>query len=216
MRTTFLACLAAVLLLSACSSPNTNQPPTPKEQAPKAERTAPVQETQYATGREAFQRMYVSARGWAGDVQPFRLQSQYTPDAPASQGKAAVWQASFGSPARKAMKMFTWSGLSGGSGPERGVTFSAEDSWSPSNSSTHIFQLDYIKNDSDQAFSVAQKHGGEKIMQKDPKQPVFFTLDWDAGKNALLWHVIYGSSRDDAKLQVAVDATSGKFESAEK
>ena len=52
--------------------------------------------------------------------------------------------------------------------------------------------------------------------KKDPKQPVFFVLDWDASKNQLLWHVIYGSSQDEAKLRIAVDATSGEFVRVEK
>jgi hypothetical protein len=70
--------------------------------------------------------------------------------------------------------------------------------------------------DGDSAYSVAQKHGGEKLTQKDAKQPVFFVLDWDASKSQLLWHVIYGSSQDEAKLRIAVDATSGEFVRVEK
>ncbi len=63
---------------------------------------------------------------------------------------------------------------------------------------------------------MAQKHGGEKLTAKDPKQPVIFVLDWDAAKNELVWHVIYGSSPDEAKLRIAVNATSGDFLRVEK
>jgi len=34
--------------------------------------------------------------------------------------------------------------------------------------------------------------------------------------NNLVWHVIYGNSRADAKLKVAVDATTGEFIRIEK
>jgi hypothetical protein len=34
--------------------------------------------------------------------------------------------------------------------------------------------------------------------------------------NDLIWHVIYGSSRDTAKLTVAVNASSGEFIRVEK
>jgi hypothetical protein len=34
--------------------------------------------------------------------------------------------------------------------------------------------------------------------------------------NELIWHVIYGESRDNAKLKVAVNATSGDFLRIEK
>ena len=172
---------------------------------------APPKLAQYETGRVAFQQMYLSAREWAADAVPFRLQSQYTPAAPVSQGKAGLWRASFASPAKRSMKMFVWSGLVGPDAPEQGISFSAEDSWNPANTSTQPFNFGFLKTDSDTAYDVAEKNGGSKLTANNPNQPVFFVLDWDAAKNQLIWHVIYGSSQDDAKLRIAVDATTGKF-----
>jgi len=207
-----LVAFLAVILLTACSS-SKSSPELPRESKP-AGKSEP--QPQYETGRTAFQKMYLSARMWAPDTKPFRLQSQYTPDALLNEGKAGLWRASFASPAKRAMKMFVWSGLVGPDVPEQGVTFSAEDSWNPTNSSTQVFDLAFLKVDSDQVYEVAQKHGGEKLTKKDPKQPVFLILDWDARKNTLLWHVIYGTSMDNATLRVAVNATSGQFERIEK
>ncbi len=160
--------------------------------------------------------MYLSARLWAPDVKPFRLQSQYTPDAPVSEGKAGLWRGSFASPGKRAMKLFVWSGLAGPDAPEQGVSFSAEDSWNPSNSSTQIFDLAFLKIDSDRAYEVAQKQGGEKLTKQDPQLPVFLVLDWEARQSQLIWHVIYGNSQDDAKLRIAVNATTGEFLRVEK
>jgi hypothetical protein len=207
MRKLSLACIA-LLLLAACSSHG------PAESQPTA-KSAPKQ-SEYETGRVAFQKMYLSAREWAGDAAPFRLQSQFTPDAPVNDGKAGVWRASFASPTKAMMKMFVWSGLAGPDAPEAGVSFSAEDSWSPANTSTRVFNLGFLRTDSDKAYEVAQKNGGQKLTTKDPKQPAFFVLDWDASKNLLVWHVIYGSSQDDAKLRIAVNATTGDFLRIEK
>lgn len=206
MRKLALAC-TAVLLLAACSP---NKPG--ESQRPRAV----AQQPEYETGRVAFQKMYLSAREWAADAAPFHLESQFSSGAPADEGKAGVWRASFASPARGKMKMFLWSGLVGPDAPERGVSFSAEDSWSPVNTSTRVFNVAFLKIDSDKAYEVAQQHGGAKLMTKNPKQPVFFVLDWDAASNALLWHVIYGDSPDNAKLQIAVNATTGGFLGAEK
>ena len=114
------------------------------------------------------------------------------------------------------MKMFIWSGLVGPDAPEQGISFSAEDSWNPTNTSTHVFEMGFVKVDSDKAYEIAQQNGGSKLTQKDPKQPVFFVLDWDSQKNLLLWHVIYGADRETAKLRVAVNATSGEFSRVEK
>src|SRR5208282_652262 len=151
------ACLALMLLAACSSSPKTGS----NTESQPAVKAAPKQ-AQYETGRVALQKMYVSARGWAGDVQSFRLQSQFTKDAPATEGKAGLWRSSFASPSRRMMKLFVWSGLVGPDAPEQGVTFSAEDSWNPNNSSTRVFDLGFLQVDSDKAYAVAQKHGGEK------------------------------------------------------
>ena len=92
----------------------------------------------------------------------------------------------------------------------------SEDSWNPNNNATHIFDVRFLKADSDRAYEIAQKHGGGKLTAKDAKQPVFFVLDWDPRRNELVWHVIYSSSPDEAKLRIGVSATSGEFLRVEK
>jgi len=208
MRKFAIACIAATLWLAACSS---NPPSTPSSESKPAPKQA-----EYETGREAFQKMYLSAHNWASDAQPFRLQSQYTTGAAVSEGKAGLWRASFASPAKRMMKMFLWSGLVGPDAPEPGITFSAEDSWSPANTSTHIFDASFIKVDSDKAYQLAEKNGGSKLTKANPQQPIFFILDWDTSKNQLIWHVIYGEDADKAKLRVAVNASTGEFERVER
>jgi len=209
IKTVFLCC--ALALLVSCSSENK----TATAPVQPAAKPAP-KEPQYDKGRTAFQRMFVAARAWAPDVKPFRLQSQFTADAPTAEGKSGLWRASFASPAKRAMKMFVWSGLVAPDAPEQGVSFSAEDSWSASNTSTQPFDIAFLKIDSDKAYEVAQKNGGEKLTKKDPKQPVTFLLAWDASKNQLVWHVLYGDNPSEAKLRIAVDATSGEFLRVEK
>jgi len=206
-----LLCLALVALVS-CSSEKKAETQSP---APAAAKPA-VKEAQYDTGRTAFQRMFVAARAWAPDVRPFRVQSQFTADAPTAEGKAGLWRASFASPSRRMMKMYVWSGLVGPDAPEQGISFSAEDTWSATNSSTVPFDMAFLKVDSDKAYEVAEKNGGDKLTKKDPKQPVTFQLSWDVTKNQLVWHVLYGDNPSEAKLRIAVDATSGAFLRVEK
>jgi len=211
MRTTALLCVALGLLVS-CSPEKKAGTEAPTQPVAKPA----VKEAQYDTGRTAFQRTYLAARGWAPDVKPFRLQSQFTADAPTAEGKAGLWRASFASPSRRMMKLFVWSGLVGPDAPEQGISFSAEDSWSPTNSSTQPFDIAFLKTDSDKAYEVAEKNGGEKLTKKDPKQPVTFVLSWDTAKNQLVWHVLYGDNPTETKLRIAVDATSGAFLRVEK
>jgi hypothetical protein len=45
---------------------------------------------------------------------------------------------------------------------------------------------------------------------------VIYVCDWNRNTNQLIWHVIYGVSRETAKLTVAVDASTGEFLRVEK
>ena len=211
MHKKLIGCLALALLLSCSPEKRAESQPASQPAAKPA-----VKEAQFETGRTAFQKMFLAARLWAPDVRPFRLQSQFSADAPTAEGKAGLWRASFASPSKRMMKLFAWSGLVGPDAPEQGISFSAEDSWSTGNSSTVPFDLAFLKVDSDKAYEVAQKNGGDKLTKKDPKQPVLFLLAWDASKNQLVWHVLYGENPTETKLRIAVDATSGNFIRVEK
>ncbi len=211
MHRTLICCFALALLVS-CSSENKTASESSSQPAAKPA----VKEAQYETGRTAFQKTFLAARSWAPDARPFRLQSQFTAGAPTAEGKAGLWRASFASPSRRMMKLFVWSGLVGPDAPEPGISFSAEDSWSATNTSTQPFDIAFLKIDSDKAFEIAQKNGGDKLTKKDPKQPIIFLLDWDATKNQLVWHVLYGDNPREAKLSIAVDATDGAFLRVEK
>ena len=74
----------------------------------------------------------------------------------------------------------------------------------------------FLKIDSDQALGTAQKHGGDKILEKEPDTPVVYVCDWNHNTNELVWHVIFGTGRDKSKLAVAVNASSGEFIRVEK
>jgi len=198
--------LAILALLMACDS---NAPKTPEA---KPEPKGP----ELLTARAAFQKLFIAARNYAADVKPFRIESTPTTDGNGHDGKSAIWQTSFASPTHHGVKPFIWSGSAAPDAPSRGVSPGNEDVYNPGNASTQVFDVAFLKVDSDQAFAVAQKHGGEKILEKDPASPVIYVCDWNHNTNELVWHVIYGSSRDNAKLAVAVNASTGEFIRVEK
>jgi len=181
-----------------------------------AETKPEVKGPELITARSAFQKLYVAARGWNQDAKPYRLESTATSDGNGQDGKWALWRCSFGSAAKRSAKTYTWSGSAADGAPSRGVNPGIEDSYSPSNSSMQVFDMAFLKIDSDQAFTTAQKHGGDKILEKAPTTPVIYVCDWNHNTNELTWHVIYGSSREGAKLTVAVNASSGEFIRVEK
>ena len=197
--------------IAGCSSP---APQSQSENKP-AKTKPEVQET-YLTGREALQKMYIAARAWAGDAKPYSLQSQPTKDNNGQDGKAAIWTAGFASATRRSVKVFTWSGIKADDAPEPGISNHPEDTYNPSNPSTAVFDMAYLKIDSDEAGKTADKHGGEKELKKDKDSSEFFALTWNGRENKLTWRIVYGPELSDPKLAIDVDASSGAFIKVEK
>ncbi len=202
-----LSVLLALGLLAGCTS----EPSKPAE-AEKPQPKAP----ELLSGRAAFQRLLMAAHGWAADARPYRVESQITADSKGQDGKSAVWRGSFASPAQRGVKPFVWSGSDAPDAPSRGISPGTEDNYSPANSSTQVFEVVFLKIDSDKALEAAQKHGGDKILEKSPDTPILYVLDWSNASSKLIWHVIYGNSREDAKLKVEVDASTAEFIRVEK
>jgi hypothetical protein len=198
MRKPFVAILALAFLAGCSSEPSK---PAPAE---KPQRKAP----EAITGESALYKCYVPARGWAPDAQPYRVESEITGDFKGRDGKAGSWRIGFASPAKRSVKSYTWSNAE--------VSPNVEDTYNPTNVSTQVFNIQFLKVDSDKALETAQKHGGDKLLEKEPNTPILYLLDWNQQKNELTWHVIYGTDRDSAKLRVAVNASTGEFLRVEK
>src|SRR5260370_1119942 len=179
--------LALVMLVLAVISGCTSEP-TQTEQKP--------QPTEVLTGRSAFQQLYVSARGWAADARPYQLQSQVIGDSKFKDGKAALWRAGFASQQMRGSKPYPWSVIDSPDAPSRGISPGTHDSHLPRNA----FDINFLKVDSDKAFEVAQKHGGEENLQQRADNPGFYLLDWKRHGKILVLHVLYWDKRNDAKI----------------
>ena len=198
MRKLLFAILAAGLLAGCSSEPS--KPAAPEASKPKA--------PEAITGSSALYKCYISARGWASDAQPFRAESRAAADSNGHDGKAGEWRVGFATPSLRSTKFYTWA--------NNDISHGVDDTYSPTNSSTQVFNVQFLKADTDKAFAAAQQHGGDALLQAEPNIPVLYVLDWDRQKNELLWHVIYGTDRESAKLRVAVNASTGDFSRVEK
>ncbi len=208
-----IICFALLITLIACQSGAPSKPATSSGSG-----TAKTQEPAITplSGREGFYKMYAAAHLWAPDAKPYSLQSNIFKDHIGHDGKAVIWRAGFASPSRRTLKAFVWSGVRAEDAPAVGVSSGTEDTYSPTNSSTQVFDPAFLKVDSDKAFAVAQEHGGEKLLKQNANLPVSYLLDWSPRQNILTWHVIYGADPSEPKLKVAVNASTGDFERVEK
>lgn len=203
----FAAGLILLAVLTGCSS----EPEKPAEQA-KPEVKGP----ELLTARSGFQKLYVAARQWNQDARPFRIESIATSDGNGRDGKWAVWRGGFASAAQRSAKTYTWSGSNADGAPARGINPGIEDSYSPTNASMQTWDVQFLKIDSDQALATAQKHGGDKVLEKAPDTPVTYVCDFNRNTNKLIWHVIFGPNRENSKLTVSVNASTGEFIRVEK
>jgi hypothetical protein len=194
-------------LLTACSSDSNK---------PMEEAKPEVKGPELLTARSAFQKQYVAARGWNQDARPYRIDSLVTSDGNGHDGKWAVWRGGFASATQRSAKTYIWSGSAATGAPSRGINPGIEDSYSPTNASMQTWDIQFLKIDSDQAVATAMKHGGDKVLEKAPDTPVTYVCDWNHNTNQLIWHVIFGASREGSKLTVSVDASTGEFIRVEK
>lgn len=207
----YLFAFVFLAVLFGCSD-NTATQATKSAEPAKAEKKEPL----LYTGREAFQKMYVSAHLWVADAKPYMLESVVNPESNGHDGKAAIWRSGLASLSRRGLKSFLWSGSRLPDAPSPGVSSGVEDTYNPSNSSTQAFDFGFLKIDSDKAYDTALKHGGDKLIKARPDQPVMYTLDWSSRENILTWHVIFGTGFQDAKLRIAVNASTGEYIRTEK
>jgi hypothetical protein len=198
--------ITILALLAGCTSSTTNTPPAKPE----------IKPPELLTGRAAFYKTFIAARNYAADVKPFRIESTPSSESNGQDGKSAIWRVSYASAVQHGVKPFFWSGSNAPDAPSRGVSPGNEDVYNPSNASTQVFDPAFLKVDTDQAFAEAQKHDADKILEKDPTTPVLYICEWNHNTNQLVWHVIYGGSRETAKLTVAIDASTGAFIRVEK
>ena len=193
------ACTILLAALTACSD-------SASQKAEKKELATPDPPI---TGREAFQRMYISARGWASDAAPVQLQSYNLPSIKAADGKAGAWQAVFDSASRHRSRTYSWSAVESEGNLHKGVFAGPEDA---SSASQRSFLVAFIKFDSDDALNAALKQPHvQAYLKKHPDRPLQFLLDFTDRVPDPAWRVMWGDSPSTAECTVFIDASTGKF-----
>ncbi len=177
------------------------------------ERKAPPAVDPPVTGRQAFQEMYLSARGWANDAQPLRMQSYNVKQVKAEMGQAGVWRARFVSAARKQARTYTWSALEAEDNElHKGVSASPAEAWSGPGGAERPFLVAALRVDTDKALETAMKKTETAdYLKKNPGQPVMFLLEATDRFPDPTWRVVWGDSVATSGYSVFVDASTGQF-----
>jgi hypothetical protein len=202
-RIALLAILAgSISLWIGCSS---NSNPSASEESstaqPAAVPEAPPKPSLF-TAKECFGQLQAMAARWSPDAKPFLLESSADPDPDSlgRDGKSSQWSGMFASPTRNATRTFTCS--------KNGVDAGLETAYS---SAVIPFEAFLFKTNSDDAFKVAQEHGGEGLLKRDEKLPVTYALQMSRGQSVPYWFVIYGTDMKNNKGVGVINATTGAF-----
>ncbi len=196
---TLLSGCALLLWMTGCSS-ETAAPPKKVEEKP----AEPV------TGRQALQQMYISARGWAADIQPLKLNSIFLPEVKAEPGKAPAWQATFVSPSQAKARSYTYSVVESVGNLHKGVFAGLDQSWSGPSRTNKPFPMAAVKIDSDEAYKTALKKAAD-YDKKNPGKPISFLLESTSKFPDVTWRVIWGESVGTSNFSIFVDASTGQY-----
>lgn len=199
MRTLAAALLPAMLLLGACAS-------APKQAKKEQPPDPPL------TGRQAFQKMFIAARGWSVDAQPLQLQSYNLQAVKTEKGTAGAWTATFVSAKLRKSRLYTWSAIEAEGNLHQGVFASQDQDWAGPSGQSNPFEIAAIRVDSDAALETAMKQKETVAFTKaNPDKPMLFILEKTPRFPDLAWRVGWGESVGTSEYTVFVDASTGAF-----
>jgi hypothetical protein len=170
-----LAVLAAALVLTGCSGSSTPATSTSDQTAAAAPATP-----QPVTARTALGPMYKSALSWSSDIQLLGLASQTLPGFQNDAGKAAIWQATFGSASLHQSRVY---------------------------SNAMPIDMSMFTVDSDAAYQTSSAHAADWL-KKNPDKPLSeLDLGSTFTFRTPTWYVQWGDKKSG--YVVLVDASTG-------
>ena len=186
------------IALSSCSQP---PPPVEKKAALPPE---PV------GAQKAFFRTYPSARTWAPDVMPLRVESMAIPEVKWGEGKYGAWKITYISPSKQKLKVYTYAVVESPGNAYHDVFSPLEERWSGPSGQTLPFRMEAFKVESDKAWKAAVEKS-QAFLAKGGSKPVTFLLEWNKRFSQPSYRIYWGDSIATSEYSVFIDVTSGLF-----
>jgi len=195
--------VVAAMVLTACSGPTTIT--ASNKEAEKAETPAPAVPV---TAKTAFYAMYKPAYAWSTDILPLTLQAKTIEGIKNEDGKAAMWEATFGSPTKKQYAKFTYAIVSHPPDLRKGVTAGNTVPWAGPTKDAMAFTTTDFTIDSDVAYKTALEKA-QPFLEKHPDiQLTEMSLGAASRFPGPVWYFLWG----DKKLGFfqLISASTGK------
>ena len=198
-----VATALAILMLAGCSQPTTT---AVQEGAAKAKPTEAPPEP--VPAKTAFWPMYTSARNWTKDFMTLKLTAKEIPGYKNEGGRAAMWEATFGSPSLHEYRTYSWAVAAHPPDIYKGVVIGRGLPWSGVTRNVMPVQLSEFNVDSDKAYKTAADDASAWI-KKNPDVPLSTMELGNAYKfQAPVWFFMWGNKKNG--YAVYVNAMTGK------
>jgi len=195
--------LATILLfLSACSqSPSKPGAEGNTVQASEPSSSGPV------TGKAAYWKMYESAYRWAPDLVLLGLQPKNASSVIA--GKAELWEATFASPRKREVRLFSYAAVAHPPDVRQGVSVGNAIPWGGMTRDVMPIEKDAFKIDSDAAYAAGAADAGDWLKKNQDKKLSSLQLGNSYNFPAPVWYLVWGD-RKSGGYAVYVNATTGQ------
>jgi hypothetical protein len=194
-------CGAVTVLLALALAGCSDSPPPKRKEAEKP--------AQPISGRDAFYKVYGTARLWAPDVQGLRVASIAINEVKGTAGTSGAWEVTFVSPSKGKMRAFTYSVVEVGGNLHKGVFAGFEENFNPAGTAKP-WPIAALKTDSDDAYKTAAAKSAD-VMKKLGDTAMFYLLEQTGRFPDLTWRIVWGESVSASKYSVFVDASTGEF-----
>jgi hypothetical protein len=198
------AVAVGVIFFAGC-----NSSPTPAASDTPAA-AAPAGPPPLVSAQTAFSPMYKAAITWASDAELIRMTAKEVPGFKNEGGKAAMWEAGFGSPSKHQFRVYSYSiatvlpsNIHKGVDPELPLPWGGEtrDAMPVETASFNV--------DSDAAYKTAAGDAAEWLSKNPTKALTALELGNTSKFNSPVWYVSWGDKKSGGYVAL-VDATSGK------
>lgn len=198
------AAAVAVLLLAGCS--HSIKVAAGSESVAAKVPALPVQ---LVTAKTAFTPMYKAAMVWSNDVQIMHIMPKDVPGFKNAAGKAAMWEATFGSPSLHQLRVYSFSIATVLPEIHKGAEAGLSRPWAGQTRDAMPIDLSLFSVDSDAAYHTAAAEAGPWVAKNPGKALASLELGSTFKFHSPVWYVAWGDKKSG--YVALVDATSGSI-----
>jgi hypothetical protein len=152
--------------------------------------------------------MYKSAHAWAADLLPLTIEAKTISEIKNEGGKAAMWEAAFGSPSLKQYTKFTYAVVSSPPDIRKGVTAANALPWAGARQDALPFVGSEWTVDSDDAYKTALTKAGDWLQKHPGKELTTESMGAASRFPGPVWYFLWGDKKDG--FFQLVSASTGK------